>query len=149
MRSGKGLLWISGDTVLFRGVRDLAARLTVDTAVLHLGAVRFPVTGPVRYFMNAREAVAVCRLVNPRIAVPVHYEGWTHFRQGRDRIEQALARAPDVRNRVRWLPPGEVVDLAGEPDGRRTRPVPHVTAGCRSSSSTTYRRGGRTRRQPC
>jgi L-ascorbate metabolism protein UlaG (beta-lactamase superfamily) len=115
-----GVLWISGDTVLFRGVRDLAARLTVDTAVLHLGAVRFPVTGPVRYSMNAREAVAVCRLVNPRIAVPVHYEGWTHFRQGRDRIEQALARAPDVRDRVRWLPPGEVVDLAGEPDQCRT-----------------------------
>jgi hypothetical protein len=39
-------LWISGDTVLCAGVREGARRFTVDTAVLHLGGVRFPATGP-------------------------------------------------------------------------------------------------------
>ncbi|MBM0237551.1 hypothetical protein JNW88_10965 [Micromonospora sp. ATA32] len=43
-----GALWISGDTVLYGGVRAVARRLRVGTAVLHLGGVRFPVTGPVR-----------------------------------------------------------------------------------------------------
>ncbi len=41
-----GVLWISGDTVLYDGVREVASRLTVDTAIVHLGGVRFPVTGP-------------------------------------------------------------------------------------------------------
>ena len=41
-----GVLWISGDTVLYDGVREVADRLQVDTAILHLGGVRFPVTGP-------------------------------------------------------------------------------------------------------
>jgi hypothetical protein len=43
------VLWISGDTVLFDGVRRVAERLSVDIALLHLGAVRLGVTGPVRY----------------------------------------------------------------------------------------------------
>ncbi len=85
------MLWISGDTVLYDGVREVADRLQVGTAVLHLGGVRFPVTGPVRYTMTAQDAVEVCRLVRPRTAIPVHYEGWSHFRRG-PRRDRARAR---------------------------------------------------------
>lgn len=60
------MLWISGDTVLYDGVRQVADRVQVDTALLHLGGVQFPVTGPVRYTMTAQEAVELCRLVRPR-----------------------------------------------------------------------------------
>jgi L-ascorbate metabolism protein UlaG (beta-lactamase superfamily) len=108
-----GVLWISGDTVLFGGVRAVAERLRVDTALLHLGGVRFPVTGPVRYSMTASAAVELCRLLRLRTAIPVHYEGWTHFRQGRDAVEYEFARAPaEVRERLRWLPLGSAVELA-------------------------------------
>jgi L-ascorbate metabolism protein UlaG (beta-lactamase superfamily) len=107
-----GVLWISGDTVLYDGVREVASRLEVDTALLHLGGVRFGVTGPLRYTMTARDAVELCGLVRPRTAIPIHYEGWKHFRQGRAAIEAELAAAPeDVRRRFRWLPIGEAVDL--------------------------------------
>ncbi|WP_324276343.1 MBL fold metallo-hydrolase [Blastococcus brunescens] len=108
-----GVLWISGDTVLFGGLREVADRFDVNTALLHLGGVRFPVTGPLRYSMTARQAVELCRVLRPRTAVPVHYEGWSHFRQGREAIEAEFARAPaDVRARLRWLPLGVPVDLA-------------------------------------
>jgi L-ascorbate metabolism protein UlaG (beta-lactamase superfamily) len=97
-----GVLWLSGDTVL----------IDVDTALLHLGGVRFPVTG-LRYSMTAREAVEPCRLARPRTAIPVHYEGWTRFRPGRDAIEEEFARAPaEVRERLRRPPLGDRVDLA-------------------------------------
>jgi hypothetical protein len=39
--------------------------------------------------------------------VPIHYEGWAHFRQGRANLERELEQAPDVRELVRWLPLGE------------------------------------------
>jgi len=108
-----GVLWVSGDTVLYDGVREVADRLQVDTALLHLGGVRFGVSGPVRYTMTARDAVELCGLVRPRTAIPSHYEGWKHFRQGRDAIEREWAAAPeDVRGRIRWLPIGVGVDLA-------------------------------------
>ena len=108
-----GLLWITGDTVLYDGVREVPRRLRIGTALVHLGGVRFPVTGPLRYTLTAAEAIELLGLVQPRTAIPIHYEGWKHFREGRGAIEAALARAPDeVRSRVRWVPIGEPVDVA-------------------------------------
>jgi L-ascorbate metabolism protein UlaG (beta-lactamase superfamily) len=108
-----GVLWISGDTVLYDGVREVADHLQVGTALLHLGGVRFPISGPVRYTMNAKEAVELCRLVQPRTVIPIHYEGWKHFREGREAIESALADAPeDLQERIQWLPIGGATKLA-------------------------------------
>ncbi|WP_371664227.1 MBL fold metallo-hydrolase [Streptomyces sp. NBC_00280] len=107
-----GTLWISGDTVLYGGVREVAHRLTVGTALLHLGGVRFPLTGPLRYTMTAAQAVSLCAELRPRVALPVHYEGWRHFQEGRRSIEAELAKAPeDIRDRFRWLPTGAPLDI--------------------------------------
>jgi L-ascorbate metabolism protein UlaG (beta-lactamase superfamily) len=109
---GDGVLWISGDTVLYDGVRQVADRFEVDTALLHLGGVQFPVTGPVRYTMTASQAIELCELIRPRVAIPIHYEGWKHFREGRDEIERELASASDeTRARFRWLPMGTPTDI--------------------------------------
>jgi len=97
-----GVLWVSGDTVLFEGVREVANRFTVGTAVLHLGGARFPVTGPLRYTMNAQEAVKACQLLNPRTVIPVHYEGWKHFRQPSDQAQRVFASSP-IAGAVNWL----------------------------------------------
>jgi L-ascorbate metabolism protein UlaG (beta-lactamase superfamily) len=107
-----GVLWISGDTVLYDGVREVADRLEVDIAILHLGEVQFPITGPIRYSMTAKEGVELCRLVRPRTAIPVHYEGWSHFHEGRAAIEREIAAAPeDIRARFRLLPIGAAVEV--------------------------------------
>ena len=103
-----GSLWITGDTVLYGGVRDAAARLEPDVVLLHLGAVRFGVTGPLHYTLTAPDAVALCDLAGPRVVVPVHYEGWSHFSQGRAEVERAFAGSV---HDVRWLPPGEPVEV--------------------------------------
>jgi len=93
-------VWVSGDTVLYDGVREVANRVDVDVAVIHLGAVRFGITGPIRYTMTAREAVSLVDLMKPRAVVPVHYEGWGHFHEGRPGIEAAFG------DRLTWLTPG-------------------------------------------
>ncbi|MCW2995566.1 MAG: fold metallo-hydrolase [Conexibacter sp.] len=111
-----GVLWISGDTVLYDGVREVASKLTVDTAILHLGGVRFPVSGPLRYTMTAHEAVELLGLIRPRAAIPIHYEGWKHFREGRTAIEVELATAPpEIRDLVSWLPLGAPVGETAAP----------------------------------
>lgn len=107
-----GAVWISGDTVFHNGVRQVARRLSVGTALLHLGGVRFPVTGPIRYTMTAAQAVDLCRLMRPHTAIPLHYEGWQHFREGRDAVERRLADAPaDIRGNFRWLNLGTPTDV--------------------------------------
>ena len=61
--------------------------------------------------MTAQEAVELCRVVRPRTAIPIHYEGWKHFRQGREAIEREFAAAPDdIRGRFQWVPLGVSVD---------------------------------------
>ena len=107
-----GALWISGDTVLYDGVREVADRVEVGTALLHLGGVRFPTTGPLRYTRGAKEAVELLGLLRPRTTIPIHYEGWKHFHQGREALETELAGAPaEVRDSVRWLPIGSASEV--------------------------------------
>jgi L-ascorbate metabolism protein UlaG (beta-lactamase superfamily) len=77
-----------------------------------LGGVRFPFSGPLRYTMTAQEAVELCGLMQPQTIVPIHYEGWSHFREGRAAAEQAFAAAPaNVAERVRWLEIGRPATL--------------------------------------
>jgi L-ascorbate metabolism protein UlaG (beta-lactamase superfamily) len=108
----RGALWISGDTVVHRDLWTVVDRVPVGVAVLHLGGVRFPVSGPLRYTMTIGDAVALCDRLRPHTVIPVHYEGWSHFRQGRDAIEAGLASAPAAtRTAFRFLPVGQPVDI--------------------------------------
>ena len=107
-----GVVWISGDTVLYDGVRTVADRLDVGIAILHLGEARFGLTGPVRYTMTINDGIELCRTLFPHTAIPVHYEGWSHFRQGRTSIERAIAATPpDARTPFRLLPIGSSEEI--------------------------------------
>ncbi|MDX6624183.1 MAG: hypothetical protein QOE75_2115 [Solirubrobacterales bacterium] len=107
-----GALWISGDTVLYGGVREVAERLDVGTAVVHLGGVKFPISGPLHYTMTAAQAAELLGEIKPRTVIPIHYEGWKHFRQGREEVEREWNGAPaELRESVRWLPIGAATDL--------------------------------------
>ena len=106
-----GALYISGDTVWFSGIREVARRFKVGTAILHLGSAQFPLTGPVRFTFDAKDAVRAIRALSPRTVVPVHYEGWSHFAQGRSPAQDVFDRAALTADVV-WLPPGKPVTLS-------------------------------------
>jgi L-ascorbate metabolism protein UlaG (beta-lactamase superfamily) len=62
--------------------------------------------------MTARDAVELCGLIRPRTVIPIHYEGWKHFRQGRAAVEAEFAAAPaEFREAVRWLEIGEPAEI--------------------------------------
>ncbi|GAA0222544.1 MBL fold metallo-hydrolase [Cryptosporangium japonicum] len=107
-----GPVWITGDTVLYPGVRHVAERFTIGTTVLHLGAVKFGLTGPLHYSMTAADGAELCELVRARTVLPVHYEGWSHFSEGRSVVEAAFAAAPAVvRDSLHWLTPGTATSV--------------------------------------
>ena len=106
-----GALWISGDSVLYDGLREVPRRVDVGTAVVHMGGVRFPVSGPLRYTMTAQDAVELCELLDPRTIVPIHYEGWKHFRQPSSQARAVLDGSP-LASRVLWLNPGVPAEVA-------------------------------------
>jgi ribonuclease BN (tRNA processing enzyme) len=55
--------------------------------------------------MNADEAARVTQEFGLKTLLPIHYEGWKHFREGRDTAERTFAAA-GIADRVRWLPSG-------------------------------------------
>ncbi len=106
-----GRVWITGDTVLYNGVREVARRFDVGTAIIHLGGVRFPwLSGPARYTMTASDVIKLCGDLQPTTIVPVHAEGWRHFVQHRPDAERILAASP-LAQRVVWPPAGEPVEI--------------------------------------
>lgn len=105
-------LWVTGDTVLYRGLRATARELDVDVAIVNAGGVRFGLTGPLRYTMTGRDVVRLVAELKPRVAVPAHYDGWSHFRDGETGLRAALRDSPRaVRERFRWLADGIAVEV--------------------------------------
>jgi L-ascorbate metabolism protein UlaG (beta-lactamase superfamily) len=103
-----GGIYVSGDTVLYEGVREVVERSHPRIAVLHLGAARVEQAGPEPLTMTAEEAVAFARVATDARIVPIHYEGWAHFTEGREVIGQAFANA-GMSDRLIWLEAGEPV----------------------------------------
>jgi L-ascorbate metabolism protein UlaG (beta-lactamase superfamily) len=101
-----GAWWISGDTVLYDGVLGVADRIDVDVAIVHLGGVRFPITGPLHYTMTLRDGIELVRRVAPRVAVAVHYEGWSHFRDPRQPIDRLVEGAEHLAVPLVGVAPG-------------------------------------------
>ncbi|MEV8636258.1 MBL fold metallo-hydrolase [Streptosporangium sp. NPDC051023] len=99
-------VWMTGDTVLNRPLRRIARWLDVDVLLLHLGSVRFRQTGALRYSMDGRDAVELLALSRPRVAVPVHYDGWSHFSESPEHLRSTLAADPGSNSVVCWLEQG-------------------------------------------
>jgi L-ascorbate metabolism protein UlaG (beta-lactamase superfamily) len=97
----EGTLYVAGDTVWYEGVEDVARRFEIRTAVLNLGAARVAAVGPWHLTMTAEEAVELARVFAVAQIVPLHFEGWAHFSEGRQDIERAF-RETGLENRLRW-----------------------------------------------
>ena len=60
--------------------------------------------------------------------MPLHYEGWKHFRQGRAEVERAFAEA-GIEDRVRWPEAATPVTDRGLMEEGRLRPDPERLGG--------------------
>ena len=99
-------IYISGDTVWYDGVRAIAERADVVVAVLNLGAARVREVLPAHLTFTATEAVTMARTFPHALIVPLHYEGWAHFSEGRAEIQTAFGEA-GMADRLCWLEPGK------------------------------------------
>jgi L-ascorbate metabolism protein UlaG (beta-lactamase superfamily) len=106
-----GCIYISGDTVLFEGVYELAKRKKVDIAILHLGAGAFPyLKKNLRVSMNGEEAIETTKLLNPNLVIPIHYEGWWHFKQSVKSLKKEIEES-GLNDKFLWLTSGVETEL--------------------------------------
>ena len=110
-------LYISGDTVWYEGVAEVARRFPVQTAVLHIGAARVPEVGPFHLTMTSEEAVQAAKAFSQAIIVPTHFEGWAHFSEGKEDVLRAF-RAAGMEQRLCWPKAGEALEIRPSPNLR-------------------------------
>lgn len=101
-------VFFSGDTVWFEGVEEVARRFNVSTVVLAMGAARVAARSSEPLTMTTNGAILTAQVFPKAVIVPVHFEGWAHFSQGRDEILKAFADA-ELSGRLRLLKPGQSV----------------------------------------
>ncbi|MEJ7597089.1 MAG: MBL fold metallo-hydrolase [Kofleriaceae bacterium] len=87
-----GAIYISGDTVRYAGIDAIAARGPVGTAFLHMGGAALSPRGA-KLTMTARDAAEVTRTLGARRVLPIHSDGWTHFRDDHAAIAATFAAA--------------------------------------------------------
>lgn len=72
-------LYITGDTLMFPGIHDIARRFPdVHLAVVHLGGTRLP--GGLIVTMDALQGADLVRAVRPGRVLPVHHDDYTVMR---------------------------------------------------------------------
>jgi L-ascorbate metabolism protein UlaG (beta-lactamase superfamily) len=102
------VVYVSGDTVWFEGVQEVARRFDVSIALLNLGAALVRAVGDEPLTFTAAEAVLVAHAMPRARIVPLHFEGWEHFSESRADIQRAFESA-GLDERLLWAPPGEAV----------------------------------------
>ena len=102
-----GVLYITGDTVYFKGINQIARKFPrIHTAIVHLGAVQFPyLTGKGKYTFDVKSALKTLEVLKVERAIPVHYAGWSHFKQ-KDYATKAAFSNCQSRPKMLWLTPG-------------------------------------------
>lgn len=94
--SGDGLptVYVSGDNAQLSPVREIADRFgPVDTAVLFAGAVRTDVLDRALLTLDSAQAAEAARILGARRIVPVHFDSWAHFTEGREQLVDAFTAA--------------------------------------------------------
>jgi L-ascorbate metabolism protein UlaG (beta-lactamase superfamily) len=97
-------LYITGDTLLHDRLAEIPRRYPdIDLCLIHLGGTR--VAG-ILLTMNAEQGVRALRLIAPKVAVPIHYDDYTVFREPLAAFREAAERA-SLRTTIRYVARGE------------------------------------------
>ncbi|WP_021596871.1 MBL fold metallo-hydrolase [Actinomadura welshii] len=111
--SGEGVptTYVSGDNASLDVVRAIAERFApIDVAVLFAGGARTPLVGDAHLTLTSEGAAEAAAILGAARVVPLHFEGWTHFSEGRDTIPPAFDKA-GLTDRLHLLDPGEGIAL--------------------------------------
>jgi len=111
-------LYISGDTLVHRDLEQIAVRYPdIDLGLFHLGGTR--VLG-ILVTMDAEQGVRAIRIVNPREAIPIHYNDYGVFTSPLDDFKAAAAAA-GLAERMRYLAHGDTYEFEIPGLGRALR----------------------------
>jgi L-ascorbate metabolism protein UlaG (beta-lactamase superfamily) len=102
-------IYISGDTVWYDGVAEVARRFKAGVVMPFAGAAQ--TRGPFHLTMDTNDTIETARSFPDATIVPLHTDGWAHFKQNANDLRvsfEALGFGP----RLKLLEPGVATEIA-------------------------------------
>jgi len=100
---GSRPIYISGDTTWFDGVAEVAKRFSCGVVLPFAGAAQ--TRGPFHLTMDTNDTIETARAFADAVIVPVHTDGWAHFRQNAQDL-RATFDTLGFGKRLKILQPG-------------------------------------------
>jgi L-ascorbate metabolism protein UlaG (beta-lactamase superfamily) len=107
-------IYITGDTVWFDGVAEVAHRFKAGVVLPFAGAAQ--TRGPFHLTMDTNDTIETARAFPDAVIIPLHTDGWAHFRQNGSDLRasfdtlgfgaQLKMLVPGVATRIEPLPRG-------------------------------------------
>jgi L-ascorbate metabolism protein UlaG (beta-lactamase superfamily) len=107
-KPGSRPVYISGDTVWYDGVAEVAKRFDCGVVLPFAGAAQ--TRGPFHLTMDTNDTIETARAFGNAVIVPVHTYGWAHFKQSAKDL-RATFDALGFGSRLRLLEPGARTEI--------------------------------------
>ena len=107
-------IYISGDTVWYDGVAEVARRFKAGVVLPFAGAAQ--TRGPFHLTMDTNDTIETARAFPDAVIVPLHTDGWAHFRQNAKDLRASFDTL-GFGSRLKILEPGvaTVIETAHQP----------------------------------
>jgi L-ascorbate metabolism protein UlaG (beta-lactamase superfamily) len=107
-------IYISGDTVWYDGVAEVARRFKAGVVLPFAGAAQ--TRGPFHLTMDTNDTIETARAFPDAVIVPLHTDGWAHFRQDAKDLRASFDTL-GFGSRLKILEPGvaTVIEPAHQP----------------------------------
>jgi L-ascorbate metabolism protein UlaG (beta-lactamase superfamily) len=98
-------MYISGDTLVYDDLKNIPQRFPgIDLALLHLGGTR--ILGVFKVTMDGKDGVQLMQIVQPRHAIPIHYNDYDVFKSPLADFAREV-KAAGLEKQVTYLAHGE------------------------------------------
>ncbi|MEH2481568.1 L-ascorbate metabolism protein UlaG (beta-lactamase superfamily) [Nitrobacteraceae bacterium AZCC 2146] len=105
---GSRPIYITGDTVWYDGVAEVARRFKASVVLPFAGAAQ--TRGPFHLTMDTNDAIETARAFPDAVIVPLHYDGWAHFKQSGGDLKSSFETL-GFGARLQMLEPGVRTDI--------------------------------------
>ncbi|MFB0499296.1 L-ascorbate metabolism protein UlaG (beta-lactamase superfamily) [Mucilaginibacter sp. OAE612] len=101
-------IYITGDTVFYDGVKEVAEKFKPQYVFIFAGAAK--PRGPFNVTMGTNDAIDTAFAFPDATIIPVHFEGWSHYTETGEMLQQSF-NALSIGGQLRILQPGVQTSL--------------------------------------
>ncbi|HEY8929053.1 MAG TPA: MBL fold metallo-hydrolase [Mucilaginibacter sp.] len=101
-------VYITGDTVFYDGIKEVAQRFKPQYIFIFAGAAK--PRGPFNVTMGTNDAIDTAFAFPDATIIPVHFEGWSHYTETGEMLQQSF-NALGIGGRLKLLPPAIKTEL--------------------------------------